>query len=101
MNSSVFIVKIISTPKQKQVSNGINLVETEVQFGKLRKKKSFDHFNITLWGSLGKDLLKYYRINDYIIIKGVLSVKRSQSEKRFQKKINMTVTKFYPYLLPE
>lgn len=99
MNSSSFIVKIVSTPQQRFLSNEISVVESRVQFAKLRKKKSFDQFQILLWGNLGKNFLKYYRVGDYILIKGMLSFKTLESNIRFKKETKMTVIKVYPFLL--
>lgn len=101
MNSCNFIVKIISTPKHKLISNDIDIVSIMVQIPKLRKKKSFDQFQMVMWGNLAKDFLKYYRIGDYIIVKGILSFKKSKRGNRFQKKPRMTVIKLYPFLLTE
>lgn len=101
MNTCIFLVKIVSTPQQRLIADNINLVETQVQFAKLRKKKSFDQIQISIWGKLGSDFLKYYKVGDYIIIKGKLSFKRNQSENPFQKETLMTVIKLYPFLLAD
>jgi single-stranded DNA-binding protein len=99
MNSCSFVVKIVSNPLQKLVSNNIWVVETRVQFVKIRKKKSFDQFQIVLWGNLGKEFKRYYRIGDYVLIKGMLRLKRIKSRNRFKKETEMTVIKVYPFLL--
>jgi single-stranded DNA-binding protein len=101
MNTCSFLVKIVSAPQQRLIADNINLVETQVQFAKLRKKKSFDQIQISIWGNLGSDFLKYYRVGDYIIIKGILSFKRNQSANPFQKETIMTVIKLYPFLLAD
>jgi Single-strand binding protein family len=99
MNSCSFIVKIVSTPEKRLIRDDISVVETQVQFAKLRKKKSFDQFQISIWGNLGLDFLKYYKVEDYIIIKGILSFKQKKVGNRFQKEPKMTVIKLYPFLL--
>jgi single-stranded DNA-binding protein len=100
MNSCSFVVKIVSKPLQRLVSKDICVVETRVQFSKLRKKKSFDQFKILLWGNLGKEFIKYYRVGDYILIKGMLHFKRIDPVNRFKKETEMTIIKVYPFLLP-
>lgn len=101
MNSSTFIVKIVSTPKQHLISDDISVVETKVQFAKQRKKKTFDYFQISLWGNLGKGVLKYCRVGDYVIVKGILSFKKTKVGNHFRKETKMTVLKLYPFLLKD
>jgi hypothetical protein len=48
-----------------------------------------------LWGNLARDVLEYYKVNDYIIIEGYLSI----SKKKKSKKVEITVLKAYPFLL--
>lgn len=102
MNSCSFIVKIISTPVQRKISDDISIVESQVILGKLRKKKSFNKLQIVIWGNLGDKILKYYRKGDYIIIKGNLNLKPSSTSKStYQKTPFFTVKKVYPFLLAE
>lgn len=101
MNFSTFIVKIVSAPKQRLISDNILVVETKVQFAKQRKKKTFDYFQILLWGNLGKGFLKYCRVGDYIIVKGILNFKKRKIGKYFRKETRMTVLKVYPFLLED
>ena len=101
MNSSTFSVKIVSIPQERLIANEISVLEMTVQFAKLRKKRSFDKFQIALWGNLGKEFTKYYKVGDYIIIKGMLSFKKTEIKSRIQKDIKMTVIKLYPFLLPD
>ena len=99
MNSCSFIVKIVSNPKQDLMGDNIPVVKTLVQIAKIRKKKSFNQIQISLWGKLGSDFLKYYKIGDYILIKGILSFNKIKSGNRLRKKPNLTVLKLYPFLL--
>jgi len=101
MNSCNFIVKIISKPKHKLIAKDIDIVSIMVQIPKLRKKKSFDQFQMVMWGNLAKNFLKYYKVGDYIIVKGILSFKKRKRGSRFQKQTRMTVIKLYPFLLVE
>ena len=102
-NSIVSIVKILEIPKQNKVLNDILITEFRVQFPQVRKNKT-DIISLTLWGNLAHDIIQYYRVNDYIIIEGYLSVRNSKNQiNRFDqkepKKIHITVLKVYPFIL--
>ena len=101
MNSCTFIAKIVSTPQQRLITGDICLVETRIQIAKLWNKKGFDQFQISIWGNLGKDFIKYYRVGDYIIINGVLNFKEIKSGNLFKKETKMTVLDYYPFLLTD
>lgn len=99
MQSSTFLVKLLSEPIQSLVNNNILLVEVQVQFTKRRKKKSKDQFPIFLWGYLGAYFTHYYRNGDYVIIEGILSFDKYKNKHRFQKTPFFTVNRIYPFML--
>ena len=101
MNSGNFIVKIISISQRKVTKSYFYAVEARVQIAKSKRKKSFDQFKIVIWGKLGRDFLKYYRVGDYIIVRGILSFDRRKSGSKYQKDLKLTVAKFHPFLLTE
>jgi len=88
------IVKILETPKQKFLKDNTNVSVTEfrVQLPQLRNTKIV---NLVFWGNLARDVASYYKINDYVLIEGYLSL----SSKQFSKKVEITVLKVYPFLL--
>jgi len=88
------IVKILETPKQKFLKTNILITEFRVQFPQIRKNKVI---NLIFWGKLGKDVTNYYKVNDYILIEGYLSVSKNQLKKKNQ--IKITVLKLYPFIL--
>nr|QYB19094.1 hypothetical chloroplast RF41 [Climaconeis cf. scalaris] len=88
------VVKILEIPKQKILKNNIIITEFRVQFPQVTKTSIV---NLILWGSLSWNLLNYYKVNDYIIIEGYLSIK-SHSLCNL-KIVKITVLKVYPYLL--
>ena len=58
--------------------------------------------DLRFWGNLAGDVGTYYKINDYILIEGYLSLKDKEitnSILQNQKKVNITVFKIYPFLL--
>ena len=88
------IVKILETPKQKIVPNKIVTTEFRVQLPQIRNQTT-TIAKLTFWGNLARDVLEYYKVNDYIIIEGYLSL----SKKKKSKKVEITVLKVYPFFL--
>jgi len=94
MNYSNFIVKIICQPKQSFFKNNISLVELFVQFPSVRKKNNKNTFFLSIWGNLGNDVMKYYKVNDYVLIEGFISFRKKEFETNQQ--IEISVSKIYP-----
>ena len=98
MTSTNFVsatVKILERPRQSLVNKIFPIVECRVQFPQIENDEII---HLIFWGSLGKDVTDYYKVNDYIIIEGYFS---SYTNKLFQKvqKVQITVLKIYPLLL--
>ena len=89
------IVKILENPKQKLINKTIPVTEFRVQFPQSDNDEIID---LIFWGNLGKDVISYYKINDYVIIEGYLSF---QNKELFQKsqKVKISVLKIYPLIL--
>ena len=94
-NFIVGIVKILETPKQKKTSENILMTRCKVQFPKVQK-----NFIVCLkiWGTLGDYAVKYYKVNDYILIEGYLALREGMYQTR-KRKIEITVSKIFPFLL--
>jgi single-stranded DNA-binding protein len=93
------IVKILETPKQMNFSSNIQVTKFRVQFPQVRQT-SLVH--LTFWGNLAIDTANYYKVNDYILIEGYISVRdRKQLNNVISKskKVEITVLKIYPLLL--
>jgi len=88
------IVKILETPNQKFLKNNIVVTEFRVQFPQIRNNKII---NLVFWGNLASDVAKYYKVNDYIIIEGYVSISKKQISKINE--IKITVLKLYPFIL--
>jgi len=102
MNYTCFIIKIISDPIQSYFEDNSSLVEIIGKFPQIRNKRTIDYFRISIWGNLADDVMKYYQINDYIIIEGYMFLNRDlfeidNSVKNSQ--IEISVRKIYPFLL--
>ena len=93
------IVKILENPVQTVFNNNIAITKFRVQFPQVRKNIII---NLALWGNLGRDVVDYYQVNDYILIEGYLSLRDKQttnSRIKNSKKVEITVLKVYPFLL--
>jgi hypothetical protein len=93
------IVKILESPKQKSLKNNIEVSEFRAQLPQLRGTILV---KLRVCGNLAIDIEKYYKINDYILIEGYLSLddqKNTSSVMKVSKKIIITVLKVYPLLL--
>ena len=94
------VIKILETPKQQIVKNN-NIVVTKfrAQIPQLRNSRLV---TLSFWGNLARDVLTYYKVNDYLIIEGYLSLRDktiSPVENQKLKKVEITVLKAYPFLL--
>jgi hypothetical protein len=93
-NYFVCIVKILETPRKKSAQNNTVMTQFRVQLPQFRNQIK-QIAKLKFWGNLGRDVLDYYKVNDYIIIEGYLSI----AKKKKSKKIEITVLKVYPFLL--
>ena len=98
MNYIGSIVKILETPKQSLLKN--NVVRTKVR-AQLPQFRNTQIVKLIFWGNLARDINKYYKTNNYIIIEGYLSLKNEtklnlNSKFKVPKKIEITVSKFSP-----
>lgn len=93
------IGRILETPKEKILHPNIPVTQFRVQFPQVRKNYVV---HLTAWGNLARDIADYYKINDYILIEGYISLRDKQSSKAIiskSKKIEITVLKIYPFSL--
>jgi len=57
---------------------------------------------VSAWGKLGYDIMDYYKINDYIIIEGYISLRTSNYDdfsSLLNKQVEISVFKIYPLFL--
>ncbi len=93
------IVKILEVPKQKFLNNTTAVTEFRVQLPQVRNTTIV---HLIFWGNLARDVATYYKINDYILIEGYLSLRDKRSSNltaQPSKQIEITVLKLYPFLL--
>jgi len=93
------IVKILEIPNQTFFNDSIPVTKFRVQFPQMRSTRII---NLIFWGNLAKDIGNYYKVNDYIMIEGYLSLNHKNllsSTKKNSKKVEITVLKVYPFLM--
>jgi len=101
MNYTHFIVKIITKPEQSSFKNGISVTEFIGKFYQFRNINSIERLcRISIWGESGSNFIKYYEKNDYVIIEGYLSLRKSEfDDLNLKTDIEVSVQKFYPFSL--
>ena len=98
MNYIGALVKILETPKQKFINYNTFVIKFRVQLPQIRKIRTVE---LVFWGNLAESVLNYYRVNDYILIEGYISLRENVKDISNQslKKLTITVLKVYPFLL--
>ncbi len=93
------IVKILETP-----TNYLNTEQTQVTGfrAEVSQKRKNSIISVVFWGNLGREVKKFYKINDYILIEGYTSIRSKKflkSNLKDSKQVFITVIKIYPILL--
>jgi hypothetical protein len=95
------IVKILENPNKTIFNKNIIVLKIRAQLPQFRNTKIV---NLIFWGNLANDIVKYYQRNDYILIEGYLSLNKKRRLtilEKDSKKIEITVSKVYPFLLSQ
>ena len=90
------IIKILESPKHELLENNISVTRFRSQFPLAR---TTDIIDVTFWGNLALEISSYYKIGDYIMVEGYISLKNrkvTNSSKVVLKRIELTVLKAYP-----
>ena len=93
------IVKILETPEQTIFNPDIPVTRFRVQFPQIRNTYIV---HLVFWGNLARDVANYYKINDYILIEGYISLREksiSTEDIKKSKNVEITVLKIYPFVL--
>ena len=73
------MIKIIGEPQQSFFDNDISVTEILARFYQFREN-SYNICKIVIWGSLSYDVMQYYQLNDYLIVEGYISQRKSNFE---------------------
>jgi len=102
------VVKLLEVPECKVIHGKYQILECRAQLPQ-RRQKSF--ITLRFWGQIAYESAKYYQMNDYLLIKGHVSISAkkvsrfevnsiSQEQKIITKKrIKINIRKVYPLLL--
>ena len=86
------IVKIIEIPKRRFSEKQTILLTFRAELPQNHKTKIV---SLVFWGNLGRKIKDSYKLNDYILVEGYLSLRNKQKFKQ----VNITVLRVYPILL--
>jgi hypothetical protein len=94
INCFISIVKILENPRQRFFNNNsaIPITECRVQIPQIRNIKII---HLVCWGNLAREAKSYYKMNDYLIVEGFLSLPKKLNSKQ----VEITVLKIYPLFL--
>lgn len=90
------IIRILELPRQELLENSISVTKFRSQ---LPLSKTTNIIDVTFWGNLALDIASYYKIGDYIVVEGYISLRNSEvisSSQVALKKIELTALKIYP-----
>jgi hypothetical protein len=93
------IVKILENPKQRLITKKTKLLTFRVE---LPQNRNHRIVSLVFWGKLGCKMKDFYKLNDYILIEGYVSLRNKRKfklSKRNSKQVTITVSKVYPILL--
>lgn len=99
MNYISAVVKVLETPKQIFLNSNKLVITFRVQLPQIRKIRIVE---LVCWGNLAQAVLNYYKVNDYILIEGYISLRQKKSSSKTNKllkKVTITAIKVYPFLL--
>jgi hypothetical protein len=93
------VVRILEAPRRIIFEKDILVVKCRAQLPQFRGTRVI---NLTFFGNLANEVLKYYKVNDYILIEGYLSIITQENANLsfpIMRKANVSVFKIYPFLL--
>ena len=94
------IAKILELPSSIQLSqNDLYFIRFRVQFSFIRKDCPSSIIILIAWGNLAHEIIKSYKVNDYILIEGHVSFNSLKIKNHYKKIIEITVTKIIPFFL--
>nr|QWK43758.1 hypothetical protein [Desmarestia aculeata] len=95
MNHAIFVVKVIKNPVHL-IYNDDQIIEIKVQFSVPQSNTSKNELTLVLWGEYRDNFLKYYKVQDYLIIEGIITLKGYKDEGN---EVRVIVKRLYPFLL--
>ena len=101
MNHTILLVKIITPPIQSSFEDGFYVTEMQVKFPAIKTKVNCnDVIHLSIWSNLSSDAIKYYKVNQYILLEGYISIRENLlnlSKYSNSKQISISVVNLYPF----
>jgi len=94
------VVKVLENPKEILIKEKFFYILFRVEIPQPKKPRIV---SLIFWGNLAREVKKYYRKNDYILVEGYISARNKTNlefNKRNAKKILITALRVYPVFLP-
>ena len=95
------IVKILEIPEPRLINNDSDIVFVtfRVQLAQVQDNRII---HLVSWGKLAQDILNFYKMNDYILIEGYVSLQNTLnfgSNFLISERVEVTLLKVYPLFL--
>ena len=98
MNYINSIIRILEIPSLRSYNN-VLMIKFKAQIPCLRNKtKQHSIIDCTIWGELAYDLVNHYKINDYALIEGHISISNNIENNPVSTTYHLNITKLYPFL---
>ena len=92
------IAKILEVPSSIQLSQDkLYFIRFRVQFSSINKKYLSSIIILIAWGNLAYEIIKSYKVNDYILIEGHVSFNPLKVKNYYKKIMQITITKIVPF----
>ncbi len=96
INYLVVIIKILESPRDELIED--NILVTRFR-GQLPSSRTTNIIHVTFWGSLSQDISSRYKVGDYIMVEGYISLRNNELLDYGRvpvKKIDLSTRKIYP-----
>ena len=95
MNYGIFVIRVLEEPIDL-IYNEYEAIKIKVQFPVLRQTDSRSELTLILWDNYRNDFLRYYKVQDYLLVEGILTFKGYKDE---ENEIKIIIKRIYPFLL--
>ena len=100
MNLINCVIRVLELPKIKLYKNEITCATFSVEFASARKNSSISIMTGKIYGNLVYDFLKYYDINDYVIVEAYFSLFDFENNQLTKENgINLHIVRLYPFII--
>ena len=87
------MARLFETPSLKLYKNEIPWIKLKIEIAQVRNRSSERIIEAIIWGDLAYDLIKYYRLNDYVLVEGYLLTDLVINKKI----VSLNIFQIYPF----